>query len=475
MGITVAYVDVKNSEDGELVLIVEWISFYGWLRSFIPQYRYTSNVLLIERHAAMLNSPKISRTCKLSDASPWSTAMPFYLVVLVYLSVATGSFVCIEPALCDICMALVTVLVFVNYMSIIFNKLAELLCLVCIFFILQIPGTFFIQDDLQAIRTLLIRAELTFYSVAIAAIVIAHGRAMRSVLVKAYLHASALAILWGFAQYIDLLPESIANNLFPGRMTGLFKDPNVLGPFLIPTILICIHLWLVQGKFRWLVMMGLGLVGVFLSYSRAAWGAALASIIVFSLGTVRVRKAIAVIGAVAIVISVAIACSSVDDGSLFKERAQLFQPYDNDRFDVHTKILVNVVNYPFGMGPGQIENNYMIAAHSTYLRALGEGGVMFLFIFAFLLYRATKVGFSTRFASRLEDRHFAWMSIATMLSILIAGIVVDTMHWRHMWLFIGMSYGQMGCCDKAHNSEVNVSELRLDNRPIGVRRNANVI
>ena len=61
-----------------------------------------------------------------------------------------------------------------------------------------------------------------------------------------------------------------------GRAEGLFKDPNVFGPFLVPAALILLEEILMPRLFSWrrttkvLVFLTLA-VGVLFSYSRAAW------------------------------------------------------------------------------------------------------------------------------------------------------------------------------------------------------------
>ena len=53
-------------------------------------------------------------------------------------------------------------------------------------------------------------------------------------ILNAYVWAATLAALLGIIGYFDLLPGAYDSMTRYGRATGLFKDPNVFGPFLVP-------------------------------------------------------------------------------------------------------------------------------------------------------------------------------------------------------------------------------------------------
>ncbi|HHK74458.1 MAG TPA: hypothetical protein ENJ57_04760, partial [Rhizobiales bacterium] len=60
-----------------------------------------------------------------------------------------------------------------------------------------------------------------------------------------------------------------------GRAKGLFKDPNVFGPFLIPPLLYAIKKLInspLKRVWPWMGVLGILIIGILLSFSRAAWG-----------------------------------------------------------------------------------------------------------------------------------------------------------------------------------------------------------
>jgi O-antigen ligase len=98
----------------------------------------------------------------------------------------------------------------------------------------------------------------------------------------------------------------------------------------------------------------------------------------------------------------------------------------------------------FGYGPGQygptvervMDSEY--AAHSLYIRVMLENGivgfitligffsVVILYIFKICIH---KVG---------REREIGIVILSILCGILINSIVVDTLHWRHFWLFVGL-------------------------------------
>ena len=55
-------------------------------------------------------------------------------------------------------------------------------------------------------------------------------------ILNAYVWAAVAAALLGIVGYFDLLADACELMTRYGRATGLFKDPNVFGPFLVPAL-----------------------------------------------------------------------------------------------------------------------------------------------------------------------------------------------------------------------------------------------
>ena len=227
------------------------------------------------------------------------------------------------------------------------------------------------------------------------------------------------------------------------RAEGLFKDPNVFGPFLVPAAAIVLEDLVRPRLFGWrrsaLVVVFLSLLaGILVAYSRAAWlnlAIALGTIILVYAwrrgGFGAALKAVAVLalaGAAGIALLVA-------TGSLtFLEERSGIQLYDADRFRTQSSALSRMTELVFGHGPGQVETTLDYAAHSLYLRVGFEQGVLGAVLILVLL--AVTAGLALILAAR--DGDIAGVGGAALLGswlgLIANSVVVDTLHWRHLWL-----------------------------------------
>jgi O-antigen ligase len=266
------------------------------------------------------------------------------------------------------------------------------------------------------------------------------GRAR--LVVRAYLVAAvSSAVLGVLALYVPLpAAEVLAQG---GRARALFQDPNVFGPFLIPALLIVteeiLQPRLLSARLPTkAVIAAILALGVLFSYSRGAWlnlaVAVVAMGVVFSLRRGGARRALgllAIAGIAAVVVAATIVLTG--SGDFLAERAQP-QAYDQERFSGQRASLEPALRYPFGVGPGQFESIAQISAHSTYARVLGEQGFPGLLVLLALL------GFTLAVALRNATlgRDTYGIGSAALLGawcgLLANGFVVDTLHWRHLWI-----------------------------------------
>jgi O-antigen ligase len=117
------------------------------------------------------------------------------------------------------------------------------------------------------------------------------------------------------------------------------------------------------------------------------------------------------------------------------------QTYDGDRFSTQTKALEMAIEQPFGIGPGQAEIAFDYSTHSTYLRLLSENGPLALSAFVALL--ALTLLRSIHGARTLKNNN--WRIVMAITSASLAGyivnsFVIDTVHWRHIWLFLALPW-----------------------------------
>jgi O-antigen ligase len=231
------------------------------------------------------------------------------------------------------------------------------------------------------------------------------------------------------------------------RAFALFDDPNIYGPFLVAVAIVLLQELLEPRLLRmgWmlkLLLLAIITIGAFVSYSRAAWlnyavGVAvlLAVLPLRRGGTVKALTLVLVllVGFGAIVGTVVVTGTA----GIVVERAR-FQTYDNQRFGAQHLGIELAETRPVGIGPGQFEVVSPVSAHSTYIRAAAEEGVLGFLVVVGLLFGTLLV------AARnvIAGRDTAGMGSAGLLAMwcgtLANSFFIDTLHWRHVFVFAGL-------------------------------------
>ncbi|MGH2921075.1 MAG: O-antigen ligase family protein, partial [Gaiellaceae bacterium] len=231
------------------------------------------------------------------------------------------------------------------------------------------------------------------------------------------------------------------------RAQGLFKDPNVFGPFLVPAALILMEETVAPRLLRLravtkLLFLSILIVGVLFSFSRAAWlnlavgGTVLLVVLVLRRGGARKAMSLLAVGLLAAAALFA-AVSVTSTGGFLQQRAS-FQVYDVERFGAQLSGLDLAAQYPLGIGPGQFERVSDLSAHSTYVRALAEEGVLGVLVFLGLM--LLTLGFAARNAGLGRDTYGIGSAalLAAWCGVLANSLFIDTLHWRHLWLLAAL-------------------------------------
>ena len=183
-------------------------------------------------------------------------------------------------------------------------------------------------------------------------------------------------------------------------------------------------------------------IGILFAFSRAAWLnlviGVLVMFVVLSLRRGGGRRALTfvVVGiSAASVLFAALALTS--SFTFLSERARL-QAYDTQRFGAQDSGIELAVKYPLGIGPGQFERVSPISAHSTYVRALSEEGVLGLLVLLALL--LLTLMFASRNAILGRDTYGIGSAalLAAWCGLLANSVFIDTLHWRHFWLLAAL-------------------------------------
>jgi O-antigen ligase len=320
------------------------------------------------------------------------------------------------------------------------------------FVLLNLLACMEVIDQTRAVTFLSITVYLLVFALWIATWVTDRGRARTVVRIYVGI-AVASAAIGSLALFLPLPGHDLLTAYTGTRARALFKDPNVFGPFLVPALLILVSETLeprLLRSGRLVKLAGLGVLtcGVLFSYSRAAWlNVAVAAAVMGVVLTLRrggARRG--VVFAAVIVVALLTAVASIQltgQGAFLQERAR-YQSYDTQRFGTQSSGVALSERYPLGVGPGQFELYEPISAHSTFVRALGEEGVLGFVVLAAILFGTLLL--AMRNAVRGSDTHgiASTALLAAWCGILANSVFVDTLHWRHLWLVAALIWAVGG-------------------------------
>lgn len=362
----------------------------------------------------------------------------------IALGVLLLAVVRIEPAPADLVFGVLIALAFVTGRLHLERVPLSMTLLVSGFLALNLLASTAAIDGARAATYFGITLYLGIFTLWLTAYVCSARRA--HLVLVAYLVGAALTAAAACLALIKPFPGADAFVRGP-RAQGLFKDPNVFGPFLVPAVLILMEETVAPRLLRFrlatkLVLLLVMTMGVVLSFSRAAWlNLAVGTVVLLVVLALRrggARRAMALLVvtlvAGAALFGVVAATSSL---AFLTERASL-QAYDTQRFDAQASGVEVAVEHPLGIGPGQFERISELSAHSTYVRALAEEGALGAFIVLGLV--LLTLGFAARNVALGVDTYGIGSAglLAAWCGLLANSAFVDTLHWRHLWLIAAL-------------------------------------
>lgn len=266
--------------------------------------------------------------------------------------------------------------------------------------------------------------------------------------------AATVTSALGILGYFNLVPGASLFTLY-GRAYGAFQDPNVFGPYLVPPALFLLHATL-TGRISRLPFVALPLLvilgGLFLSFSRGAWGlfAATAIVLTASLfiqtqsGRVRLRIVVmSLLGLLVMAILLIIILQLPGVAELFTTRAQLVQDYDGARLGRFARYAIGfslALEKPLGIGPLVFGQLYSEDTHNIWLKALMDYGWLGFVSWLTLMLWTIAAGFRILFRDR-PWQPFLLCAYIAFLGHLALGSVIDIDHWRHFYLLLGLVWG----------------------------------
>ena len=414
------------------------------------------------------------------DSLPSMTAAPGVLALqraLVWLVGASGAIVFIEPSPYELATLAATILFFATglRLRLVFLPLLLLLFLINVGYSI---GAVPVMDSPGVVNWI---ATSWYMAVTVIffAMVVSEDTAARLDMLRRGLIAGALiAATAGIAGYFNLVPGGYDLLTLYGRARGTFKDPNVLGAFLILPALFVLQSVVsdnIGKSLRSTVTLGIMALAILLAFSRAAWGGlVITSAFMLALMVLtspsraqRSRIIVMTVGAaiiVAMLIAVLLSFDSISE--MFKQRASLDQSYDEGRFGRFGRHILGAemaLDLPFGIGPLQFSRYFPEDTHNSYLNAFMSGGWIAGVCYPALVFVTVIMGFRHLFVRVPWQR--AYLAIfAAFLGTVGENFIIDTDHWRHFWMMLGAMWGMFAAAQRYRATAADQPSMAPDSR-----------
>lgn len=372
----------------------------------------------------------------------------------VSIGVLLSGFVLNEPAPYELYMV-VLIAVWALFGLKISRSVAPLLVLLVLFNI----GGFISMTQMADIKDtplyLAVSLFLALTSVFFAAVIEARPALFRPIFLcwlAAGVSTSALGILGYF-------------NAFPGadiftryeRASGAFQDPNVFGPFLaLPATYLLYRM--LTGRAHLMPVYAAPLLivigGIFFSFSRGAWGlfglsaALLMAALFIGNASGKFRLRIVLMGVLAIsllVLALLVALQIPGVAEVFTSRARLAQEYDSGnlgRFGRYAVGFTMAMENPLGIGPLVFGKIFFEDTHNIWLKALLDYGWLGFASWLIMVVWTAAGGLRILFRNR-PWQPYLLCAYVVFIGHVGLGSVIDTDHWRHLYLLIGLIWGCM--------------------------------
>ncbi len=383
---------------------------------------------------------------------PRLAAIGMIASALVTIGVFLSGFVISEPAPYELFMAgLIGVWAILGLR--ISRSVAPLLALLLTFNIGGMLSLTVMTDMADGPMYVAVSLFLALSSVFFAAIIEAKPQRLQ-LMFRAWVASALITATLGILGYFNAFPGSEAFTLYD-RAKGAFQDPNVFGPFLVAPALYLMHGLLANRLTRApLNIVGLLIIALalFLSFSRAAWAlflfSAVALVFVMLLkertGAFRLKILVLSVSAVGLmVIGLVIALQVPQIAELFSSRTQLVQEYDGGhlgRFARHRLGFLMSMEHPLGIGPMVFSTIFPEDEHNIWLKSLTSYGWLGFLCYLTLVSWTLWAGFRNLLLNRPWQPYLMIAYIAFVGHTAI-GFVIDTDHWRHFYLIVGILWG----------------------------------
>ncbi|MDX2204272.1 MAG: O-antigen ligase family protein [Hyphomicrobiaceae bacterium] len=385
-------------------------------------------------------------------------------LALVWLAIASGAIVFSEPAPFDVLSLGLAVLLPTVGLVAFRPLLGPFLLLMMILAAGALVGVMVARETQVALTHTAVGVYLYVVTFAYALFVAKCPARHAELILKGSLAGAVFAGICGIIGYFDLFPGAAALMTRYSRATGMFKDPNVFGPFLITGFVYAFHLVLTRPLFRALLpglAFALLALAILLSFSRGAWTNAAIALLVYGLlyvltvGSRRARMKFAVmllVGTAAIGCVLAAALQVEAVASLLNQRAALTQGYDegpDGRFGGQQKAMRLAVDNPLGIGAQQFPLfHHHEEAHNVYISMFMNTGWIGGTTYLILMFGTCVLGLRQAFR-KAPAQPFFIIAYGAFVGHVLEGFLIDLDHWRHIYVLLALLWGVIAAAEPA--------------------------
>ncbi len=373
---------------------------------------------------------------------------------LLYILTMSGAMVIVEPSPYEAVAAL-AMLAFLLVNAVRLNAFHLPLIFITLFYCIALSiSSLMVLDKPKVMIWTLVSWYLCITGIFFA-MILTHNTAERfDALMRGWVIAALIAAILGILGYLKLIPGA---DLFTryDRLKGTFNDPNVAGPFFIAPMLVLIQQFFF-GRFWGMVkaaaILSVLMLALLFTFSRGAWlhfvvSLAVMVVLLFittSRSATRTRIILLILlGAVGLLALLGIVLSIDSVGEQFSSRANLNQSYDNGpmgRFGRHIFGAQLALGEPLGIGPLQFASRFGEDTHNVYLNSFMAGGWVAGLTYLVMTVMTLVVGLRACF-ERTPWQAGLIAIFGTYVGLVVEGAIIDSEHWRHFWLVVGLIWG----------------------------------
>ncbi len=391
-----------------------------------------------------------------------------WLAPVVAVWIVSGGFVLFEPSPYELVFLLVLPLAYLAGIGI-HRKTLGIFQLMVLFIPFALIGAFQVRfsTTISGMIYVIVTVFLWFTAYVAANYIADNPQKRLGGIMNAYTGVAVFISVIGILAYLGIIPGSEIFLRYD-RVKATFQDPNVFGPFLIiPAAFALQRMLLDKGK-RALVagaIFGILLIGVFVSFSRAAWG-----YMIFTTGFVfiacfileannkeRSRMIGIMLVGLALAVVALIGLLSIESvRELFLQRFSLNQTYDSGstgRFARQAYAFELALSNPFGIGPSEFSYLRVTEApHNTYVKVLLAYGWIGGLAYFSLVWMTFKHGFAA-LKKASPNRLLMIPLMANFIPLALESAIIDTDHWRHFFLLVGMIWGVAAGYERVNDAQ----------------------